>query len=172
VSDPIRVTFVVAVAENGVIGNQGMLPWKLPSDLKRFRQLTLERPIVMGRKTYDSIGRPLDRRDNIVVTRRRDFAPPHIHVAASVEDALRLGRKLAHARHAAEIAVIGGAEIFGAALPQADRVYLTLVHASPPGDTYWHQLDPAQWTEVAREPMVQSANDQYAADFLVLERKH
>ena len=90
-----RVAFLVAVAENGVIGRKGKLPWKLPSDLRRFRKLTLGKPVIMGRRTYESIGKPLDGRDNVVVTRRPDFAAEGVHVAASVEDAIALGRELA-----------------------------------------------------------------------------
>jgi dihydrofolate reductase len=165
------VTFVVAVAENGVIGRDGELPWRMPSDLKRFRKLTLDRPVIMGRKTYASIGKPLDRRDNIVITRQRDFRAPGIHVAATVEAALELGRSLAAERGACEIAVIGGAEVFRAALAFAVRVYLTLVHANPAGDVVLPPFDPAQWREAAREPMQQTAGDQHAAEFVVLDRQ-
>jgi dihydrofolate reductase len=165
------VTFVVAMAENGVIGRDGELPWRMPTDLRRFRQLTLDRPVVMGRKTYESIGKPLDRRDNIVITRQRDFSRPEIHVVATVDAALALGRTLAAQRGAGEIAVIGGAEVFRAALPFAQRVYLTLVHADPAGDVVLAPFDPATWRETAREPMQQAAGDQYPADFVVLDRQ-
>jgi dihydrofolate reductase len=166
------VTFVVAVAENGVIGRDGQLPWRMPTDLKRFRKLTIGKPVVMGRKTYESLRKPLDGRDNIVVTRQKDFAAPGIHVASSVEDALALARKLGNARNADEIAVIGGAEIFRAALPFADRIYLTIVKARPEGDTVLEPFDPAQWRETLREALPQSANDQFPADFIVLDRAH
>ena len=166
------VTFVVAVAENGVIGRDGKLPWRMPTDLKRFRKVTMGKPVVMGRKTYESVGKPLDGRDNIVVTRQKDFAAPGIHVAASVEDALALARELGNARNADEIAVIGGAEIFRAALPFADRIYLTIVKARPEGDTVLEPFDPAQWRETLREALPQSANDQFPADFIVLDRAH
>lgn len=165
------VTFVVAVAENGVIGRDGDLPWRLPSDLKRFRQLTLDRPVIMGRKTYASIGKPLDRRDNIVLTRQPGFSAPGIHVVSTIQAALELGRTLALKRGAEEIAVIGGAEVFQAALPFAERVYLTLVHAAPAGDVTLPPFDPTQWRETAREPLQQAAGDQYAADFVVLNRQ-
>jgi dihydrofolate reductase len=165
------VAFVVAVAENGVIGHQGHLPWRMPTDLKRFRKLTLGKPVVMGRKTYESIGKPLDGRDNIVITRQPDFKRPGIHVVATIADALALSKELAAERGTDEIAVIGGAEVFRAALPFTDRVYLTLVHGNPPGDVILSPFDPKLWRQSACEPMQQSAGDQYPADFIVLDRQ-
>ena len=129
-----RVALIVAVAENGVIGRGGALPWRLPSDLRRFRRLTLGKPMIMGRKTYQSIGRPLDGRESIVLSGRRERYPAGVHVAASIKEALALAAQLAGARGVEEVAVIGGAEVFAAALPFAERIYLTLVHAKPAGD--------------------------------------
>ena len=166
-----RIAFVVAVAENGIIGRNGALPWRLPSDLKRFRKLTLGKPRIMGRKTYASIGRPLDGRDTIVVTRAKDFSAPGVHVAQSIEEAIALGRALAAKRGADEVAVIGGEEVFRLALPLANRIYLTLVHGQPPGDTRFELPDARIWRATAREPMVQGPGDQYPADFVVLERQ-
>jgi dihydrofolate reductase len=166
------VAFVVAVAENGVIGRDGGLPWRLPTDLKRFRKLTLGKPVIMGRKTYQSIGKPLDGRDNIVVTRRRDLDLPGAHVTGSLAEALALAQSLAAARGAAEIMVIGGSEVFREALPLAGRVYLTRVHGRPKGDVVLDAFDPQVWRETAREPMQQGAGDQYSADFIVLDRQH
>jgi dihydrofolate reductase len=167
----VRIAFVVAVAENGIIGCNGVLPWQLPSDLKRFRKLTLGKPMIMGRKTYASIGRPLDGRDTIVVTRAKDFSAPGVHVAQSIEEAIALGRALAAKRGADEVAVIGGEEVFRLALPLANRIYLTLVHGQPPGDTRFELPDARIWRATAREPMVQGPGDQYPADFVVLERQ-
>jgi dihydrofolate reductase len=164
----MMITFVVAMAENGVIGRDGRLPWRMPSDLKRFRKLTLDRPIIMGRKTYESIGKPLDRRDNIVITRWHNFNG--IHVVAGVTEALELAGKLAAGRGADEAAVIGGAEVFRAALPYVQRVYLTLVRGNPAGDVVMPPLDPQLWRETAHEPMQQTQDDQYPADFVVLDR--
>jgi dihydrofolate reductase len=171
VTGKVRIAFAVAVAENGVIGAGGDLPWRLPTDLKRFRKTTMGKPIIMGRKTYVSIGKPLDGRDNIVVTRDRSFSAPGVHVAAGIAEAIALGRQLAVQRGTGEVVVIGGAEIFQATLAVADRVYLTLVRGCPPGDTYLATFDPAAWAETAREPMPQGADDQYPADFIVLDRK-
>jgi len=165
------VTFVVAMAENGVIGRNGQLPWRMPSDLKQFRKLTLGRPVIMGRKTYESIGKPLDDRDNIVITRQKDFDPLGIHVVDTIAGAVALGCTLAARRGASKVAIIGGAEVFRAALPLTQRVYLTLVHGRPEGDIVLDTFDPAVWRETSREPMQQTAGDQFSADFIVLDRQ-
>ena len=166
-----RIAFVVAMAENGVIGREGGLPWRLPSDLKRFRRLTLGKPVIMGRKTFASIGRPLDGRDNIVVTHRTDFSAPGVHTAGSVGEAIALGRWLAAQLGAEEVMVIGGADIFRSALAEAERIYLTLVHAAPEGDIRMDPPDPALWREVCRQAMPRTPADEYAADFIVLDRQ-
>jgi dihydrofolate reductase len=171
VTGQARIIFVVAVAENGVIGRNGRLPWELPSDLKRFRKLTMGKPMIMGRKTYQSIGRPLDGRDTIVMTRDRDFSAPGVHVAGSVEEAIGLGRALAAKRGVDEVMVIGGEEVFRLALPLASRIYLTIVHGAPAGDTRFDFPDAGTWRETAREAMAQGPGDQYQADFVVLERQ-
>jgi len=171
VTGPVRIALVVAAAENGIIGRDGRLPWRLPSDLKRFRKLTLGKPMVMGRKTYDSIGKPLDGRDSIVVTRQANFHPPGVHIAFSLEDALALGLELAAGRGGDEVMIIGGEEIFRLALARADRIYLTLVRATPAGDTRFATPDPTIWRETAREPMPRGPNDQFSADFIVLDRQ-
>ena len=166
----MKIVLVVAVAENGVIGHRGQLPWRLPTDLKRFRRVTLGKPVIMGRKTYESIGKPLDGRDNIVITSRSSFREPGVHVARSLDQALTLARTLAGCRGTDECAVIGGAEVFRAALPLADRVHLTLVHANPPGDVVLDEFDRRLWREAEREPMQRGHGDEFDADFLVLER--
>jgi dihydrofolate reductase len=171
VRDGIRVCFVVAVADNGVIGNAGHLPWRMPTDLKRFRALTLGKPVIMGRKTFESIGKALDRRDNIVLTRSAEFSADGVEAAATIEAALALAHTHAARRGTGEIMVIGGAEVFRAAMPHADRIYLTRVHASPPGDVAWQAPDPHHWSESAREVLPQAANDQFPADFIVLDRR-
>src|SRR5262245_18895130 len=125
----------------------------------------------MGRKTYESIGHPLDSRDNIVLSRQKSFRPAGVHVVGEIEAAIALGRKLAAQRGSEEVAVIGGAEVFRAALAWADRIYLTSVEAAPEGETLLPAFDPASWRETARKPMPQGPGDQYAADFIVLDRK-
>jgi dihydrofolate reductase len=127
--------------------------------------------VIMGRKTYESIGKPLDGRDNIVITRRKDFAPPGVHVVDTVAGAVALGRELASRRGANEVAIIGGAEIFRAALPLAQRVYLTLVHGRPEGNIVLDAFDRNIWQEVSREPMQQATGDEFPAAFIVLDRQ-
>jgi dihydrofolate reductase len=171
VSDgPVRIAAVVAVAENGVIGRDGELPWRLSSDLKFFRRITLGKPVIMGRKTFASIGKPLDGRDNIVLTRDAGFAAPEgVHVVTSPGEALALSLRCAHARGANEISVIGGAEVYRLLLPRCDRLYLTRVHASPEGDATL-ALDLRQWREVERTEMTRTEKDAYDATFITLDR--
>ena len=162
---------MVAVAENGVIGRDGDLPWRLSSDLKMFRRLTMGKPIVMGRRTWDSLPkRPLDGRDNIVVTRDRDYSAEGAYVVGTIDEALALGEKLAQAREADEVAVIGGAQIFRDTLGRAERIYWTAVHGAPEGDTVFPKLPEDEWREVAREEIPQTERDQYAATLRILER--
>lgn len=168
--EPARLVMVVAVAENGVIGRQGTLPWRLSSDLKLFRRLTLGKPLIMGRKTFASIGKPLDGRDNIVVTRNAAFDVPGVDVAGGIETALRLARERAGERGADEIAVIGGAQIYQAVLPLTDRIYLTRVHASPEGDTFFPDVAAEDWREVGRERFAAGPKDDCDFTLVTLER--
>jgi dihydrofolate reductase len=146
----MEVVFVVAVAENGVIGSNGAIPWRLKSDMKRFKALTLNKPVVMGRKTFVSIGRPLPGRTNIVVTRDRNFRSSGAVVTNSFEAARAVALGDALRRFATEIAVIGGAEIYAQWMECADRLEITEVHARPDGDTRFAAIEPAVWQEVAR----------------------
>ena len=146
----IEVVLVVAVAENGVIGSDNAMPWRLKSDLARFRALTSGRPVVMGRKTFQSIGRPLPKRTNIVVTRDQGFRANGAVVTNSVADAAAIATGDALRRFATEIAIIGGAEIYAQWMDRADRLEITEVHARPDGDTRFAAIDPAVWEEVSR----------------------
>ncbi|HEY9396857.1 MAG TPA: dihydrofolate reductase [Burkholderiales bacterium] len=139
------ISLLVAVADNGVIGRDNQLPWHLPADLKRFKRLSVGKPIVMGRKTWDSLGRPLPDRRNIVVTRNPDFQAPGAEVVTSLDDAIK------RAGDAEEIVVIGGGEIFKLSLPIADRIYYTHVRANVEGDAYFPDIDWNQWQAVYRE---------------------
>ncbi len=168
--EDVRVALVVAVAENGVIGKAGGLPWHLPSDLKHFRELTMNKPLIMGRKTYLSIGKPLDGRDNIVITGNRDFGAKGIFTATSAEAAMKLARDKARERGANEIVVIGGAQIYALMLPLAARIYLTQVHARPGGDTFFPKPDEAQWRETSRERHSAGPRDSADYSFAVLVR--
>lgn len=161
---------VVAAAENGVIGRGGTMPWHLPSDLKTFRRLTMGKPVVMGRKTFQSIGKALLGRDNIVITREVAFTAPGVERAGSVDEALDIARQRAAARGAAEIAVIGGGDIYAQVLPRARRVYLTQVHASPDGDTFFPALPEQEWRLVSSEPIPVTDADDYACTLQTYER--
>ena len=140
------ITLILARADNGVIGAGAGFPWHLPEDLRRFKALTLGKPVVMGRKTWQSLPKkPLPGRANIVVTRARDFKADGARIAPSLDEAFAL------AAGAEEIMVIGGAEIFALAMPRAGRIYLTEVHLAPQGDVHLPPLDPSEWREIARE---------------------
>jgi dihydrofolate reductase len=161
------VSLIVAMAQNGVIGRANALPWeRLPEDLKRFRAFTLGKPVLMGRKTFESIGRPLPARANLVLTRDRAWSAPGVIVVHSVEEAL------AQAADSHELVVIGGAEIYRLVLPFARRIYLTHVHADVPGDTFFPDFDPTQWDDV--ECRMHPADDEHAypVTFVTLERRN
>jgi dihydrofolate reductase len=159
----IQIVLLAAVADNGVIGRDNALPWRLPSDLKRFKALTMGRPVVMGRKTYLSIGKPLPGRTNIVVTRDTGFTAPGVVVATSLDAALAAARGDALRRGADSIAVIGGTDIFAQCLPLADRLEITHVHARPEGDALFPPIDARLWCETGR--MEHAAGPQDEAPF-------
>jgi dihydrofolate reductase len=169
----MRVSLIVAVAENGVIGANGTLPWRLSSDLKTFRRLTLGKPVIMGRKTFQSLKKPLDGRENIVLTTDPFFeAPAGVSVVDNLADALTLARTLARTglSSADEIMVIGGADVFRAALPHADRIYWTTIHARPQGDVSFPEVDLSAWKEVESQPLPTSEKDDVTATLRILER--
>lgn len=148
-----RIALVVAVARNGVIGVEGGLPWRLPGDLAFFKRVTMGKPILMGRKTWESLPRkPLPGRPNLVVTRAEGYEAPGATVHADLDDALTAGLDMATSAGVEELSVIGGAEIYGQSLDRATRLYLTEVDAAPEGDTYFPAFDKAAWREVWREP--------------------
>jgi dihydrofolate reductase len=162
---------IVAAARNGVIGRGGGLPWRIPSDLRTFRRLTLGKPVIMGRRTFQSIGRPLDGRDNIVVTRDPAFSAPGVEAVRALPAAIAIAERHAARRGAEEIMVIGGAEIYAEALPLADRIYLTEVQGEPEGETTFPHLDPAAWQEVRREALPPDPRDEYDCVLRIMERR-
>lgn len=170
-SRPPRLVLVAAVADNGVIGRDGELPWWLPGDLKRFRGLTLGKPVIMGRRTFASIGRPLPGRSNIVLTRDPKFRAEGVRVAPSLDEALRMAKDEAGRLNANEIAVIGGSALYAETLPRADRLYLTEVHASPEGTTHFPAFDKRDWHEVSREGPLQHTGELHAYTFVVYDRR-
>jgi dihydrofolate reductase len=162
------IALVVAMADNGVIGRGGELPWHLPEDLKYFRAVTMGKPIIMGRRTYESIGRPLPGRANIVVTRNSAFHAEGVDVAATPEAAIRVAERRATEAGVAEIMIIGGAEIYRTVLPRANRIYLTEVHEAAEGDTVFPDFDRDEWRETSREDRATESGVEIS--FVVLER--
>ena len=165
---PIRIAFVVARADNGVIGVNGKLPWHLPADLQHFKRLTLGKPVLMGRKTYESIGRPLPRRTNIVITRDAAWRAEGVVIAHDVPTALSIAYEEAHRTGVDEVSVIGGAELYRQMMGDVQVIYLTEVHRAYEGDAHFDlQLD--GWRETARETHPE-ADGQPAYSFVTLER--
>nr|WP_297531776.1 dihydrofolate reductase [Thalassolituus sp.] len=162
---------IVAVAENGVIGRNNALPWYLPNDLKYFKQTTMGKPVIMGRKTYESIGKPLPGRTNIVITRQADYQPEGVKVVSSVEAARELAESVCLIDGQEEAMIMGGAEIYTLALPHTDRLYLTEVHADVEGDAFFPEYDKSLWQEVAREDFAAEGPNPYNYSFVVYEAK-
>jgi dihydrofolate reductase len=169
-SRPVALVLIAAIAENGVIGRDNAMPWRLKSDLRRFRALTLGKPVVMGRKTFLSIGKPLDGRTNIVVSRDRNFSAPGAVVAANLEAALGAARGDALRRGAEAIIVIGGADIYAQTLPIADRLVVTLVKARPDGHVRFPAIDPQAWREIERSDHPAGPGDSASFAFVTYAR--
>lgn len=170
VSKPI-VSIIVAAAENGVIGRDNDMPWRLSTDLKRFKALTFGKPVVMGRRTWDSIGRPLPGRPNIVVTRDSGFRAEGANIVASLEEGIALGQELAGDMGVGEVCIIGGGNIYAQALPLADRVHLTRVLASIDGDTHFPAIDPQIWSTVWQEDIPAGEKDSHPTRYFVYEKR-
>jgi dihydrofolate reductase len=164
------VALVVAMAENRAIGRDGNLPWHLSSDMRYFRKITMGKPIVMGRLTFLSLGRALPGRTNIVLTRNAAFEAEGAIMAYNLEEALEVARRTAAKDGLSEIMVIGGEDVFRAVLPQASRIYLTKVHATPEADTWFPAIDKREWREISREDHEPGPKDDHAFSFIVLER--
>jgi dihydrofolate reductase len=169
-ADDVKLVFVVAVADNGVIGQGGGLPWRLKADMAHFRAVTMGKPVVMGRKTFLSIGRPLPGRTNIVVSRDPQFAVSGILVAPGIEAALASARGDALRRGADAIAVIGGADLYAQTMHRADRLVITQVHLRPQGDTTFPAIDPRLWHECYRSEHEAGAGDAAAFSIVTYER--
>jgi dihydrofolate reductase len=166
----MELAIIVAAAENGVIGKNNALPWRIPADMRYFKRTTMGKPIVMGRKTFESIGKPLPGRTNIVITRNSAFVAEGVKVVSSLDEALKLAEDIAVADGAEELVVIGGAEIYRSAMPRADRLYLTEVHASVEGDALLPEIDWAHWREVGRERYQAESPGEHDFSFVRYER--
>lgn len=163
----MQIVLVAGVAENGVIGRDGTMPWRIKSDMRHFRAMTLGRPVVMGRKTYLSLSiRPLPGRTSIIITRDASFTAPGALVATSLEAALDAARGDAMRRGVNEVAVIGGADVYAQAMPLADRLEITEIKLRPEGDTLFPAIDPAVWTEASRTSHPAADGDDGAYDFV------
>jgi len=167
----MKLALIWAMSRNRVIGRNNALPWHLSEDLRYFKRITLGKPIIMGRKTWESIGRPLPGRTNIVITRDKSFQAAGARVVHSLDDALRLAEHIGVIEGAEEAIVIGGAEIYALALPKAERLYLTQVHAEVQGDAWFPEFDVSQWQELAREDFNAEGPNPYPYSFIVLERR-
>ena len=167
----MRISLIVAMARGGVIGRDGEMPWHAPADLRRFKQLTMGHHLIMGRRTFKSLPRVLDGRLNIVLSRNDGLAPPpEVVIARSLAEGLEVARVACAETGAAEIAIIGGEDVFREVLPQTGRIYLTEVYASPDADTWFPELDDNAWREVFREAHEAGPHDDHAFSFVVLER--
>jgi dihydrofolate reductase len=165
------LVLVAAVADNGIIGSDGSLPWWLPGDLEHFREVTMGKPIVMGRRTFDSIGRALPGRTSIVLSGNANFHAEGVRTAPNLDAALAIAEAEAKRLSIGEIAVIGGRTLYAETLPRAARIYLTEVHAKPDGNVQFPAFDRSEWNEVAREGPLQGAHDAHPYSFVVLDRR-
>ena len=166
-ASPPEIVFIVAVADNGVIGLDNAMPWHLRSDLKRFKATTIGKPVVMGRKTFESIGRPLPGRRNLVISRNAGFTAPGIEVFSSIEDALTT---LTEGEAPAELMVIGGGHLYAQLLPRADRLYLTHIDLVAEGDTRFPEYEGPQWRCIEQETHQPDARNPHSYRFETLER--
>ena len=166
-----KLVAVVARAQNGVIGVGNGLPWRLSSDLKRYKARTWGRPMIMGRRTWESIGRPLPGRESVVMTRRPDFEAPGAHVATSLDELVEIARRLAREMGSNEIIVAGGEEIYRALLDRTDMIELTEVALDLPGDAHFPAIDPEEWEEIARETPPRGDRDEADFAFVTLRRR-
>ena len=166
----IKTSLIVAVSENGIIGKDNDMPWKISSDLQYFKKVTMDKPVIMGRKTFESIGKPLPGRVNIVITRDTNFTAEGVITAHSVDMALDVAKSMAEVKKLKEVMVIGGAQIYELCLPEADRLYLTRIHAEIDGDTSFADLNPKDWIEYSREDHKAGDKDSHDYSFIVLDR--
>ena len=167
-----RIDIVAAVAENGVIGANGGLPFKLSTDMKRFKALTLGKPVIMGRKTFESIGKPLPGRINIVISRQPDFAADGVIFARSLDEAINIGTAATMANDADTICILGGGEIYAQALMRADRLLITHVEGMVKGDTFFPAIDPSRFEASAPEFVPQGEKDSHASRYVVYEKRN
>ena len=168
----ILISLIAAVARNNVIGADQSIPWRIPSDFAWFKQTTMGKPMVMGRKQFETFPKPLPGRSHIVVTRQQDYAPDGVIVRHSLDEALGVARGLAESAGVDEVMVIGGGDIYAQALPGADRLYISHVDLAPDGDVQFPEIDPAIWQVVAEPDVPRSERDEAAYTIRIYERVH
>ncbi|KRA45491.1 dihydrofolate reductase [Devosia sp. Root635] len=167
----VRIAMIAGVAENGVIGSDQAIPWRVPSDMAFFKQTTMGKPIVMGRKQYETVGKPLPGRTNIVITRRQGYRPEGVLVFHDIDAALAKARSIALADGVDEIMVIGGGELYAQLIDRADRLYITHIDLSPAGDVRFPAIEPAQWAVVDLPEVTPSPRDEASYRVKVYERR-
>ncbi len=168
----IKISLIAAVASNNVIGASQTIPWRIPSDFAWFKQQTMGKPMVMGRKQFETFPNPLPGRPHIVVTRQHDYAPEGVIVRRNLPEALAAARRLAEASEQDEIMVIGGGDIYAQALPLAERLYISHVDLAPEGDVHFPEIDPADWQIVAEPQVPRSEKDDASYAIRIYERHH
>ena len=166
----MKLAMIAAVAENSAIGINNKMPWYLPGDLRYFKAVTMGKPIIMGRKTFDALRKPLPGRTNIVITRDKTWSHEGVKVVHSLDDALALAENISLINGHDEVMVIGGEQIYQMALPKADRLYLTRVHQSFDGDAFFPELDNSQWQETSRQDLHSEDDEPLTYSYLVLDR--
>lgn len=166
-----RIAMIVGVAANGVIGSDQTIPWRIPSDMQFFRRTTMGKPVVMGRKQYETVGKPLPGRTNIVITRQPGYQPEGVVVVASIAAALEKARAVAIADGVEEIMIIGGGEIYAQLMDRADRLYVSHIALSPEGDVRFPAIDPAEWQVIDSPDVVPSEKDEAAYRVNVYARR-
>lgn len=166
-NEKIPVSLIVAIAQNGTIGRDGGMPWRLSTDMKRFKADTMGNPIIMGRKTFDSIGKPLPGRLNVVITRSHDWRADGAERASSLDEAIEISRQHADAK---EICVIGGGQIYAEALPKADILRVTHILADIEGDTMFPEIDPEMWRQISAQDFPAGEKDSHPTQYTIYER--
>lgn len=167
----VRIAMIAGVAENGVIGSEQTIPWRVPSDMAFFKQTTMGKPIVMGRKQFETVGRPLPGRANIVVTRQKDYHPEGVMVVHSVDAAIAEARRIAEADGVDEIMIIGGGELYAQLIARADRLYISHIDLAPAGDVLFPAITPEQWVVVDLPEVAPSPRDEASYRVKVYERR-
>ena len=167
----VRIAMIVGVAENRVIGSDQTIPWRIPSDMAFFKRTTMGKPLIMGRKQFETVGRPLPGRSNIVVTRQAGYQPEGVLVVASLEAAIELAREIARRDGAEEVMVIGGGDIYAQMMDRADRLYVSHIELSPTGDVLFPVIDPAVWMVVEQPEITPSPKDEGRYRINVYERR-